>query len=942
MNQREIEKKWQKVWNDKKVFEPEVDGNKPKFLLTFPYPYINAFPHIGHLYTIMRVEAFTRYKKLKGFNVLFPQGWHATGSPIVNAAERVKDREEKQIKIMKDMGFDDSEMKKFENPEYWIDYFAPECEKDYRDIGLSIDWRRKFTTTSVNPHYDKFIRWQFNKLKEGGFVKKGKFPVVWCEKDNGAVGDHARVEGEGETTQEFCLFKFKRGDGSFVVSATLRPDTLMGITNVYVNPKEEYFKIETNGETWIVGNPVIEKLKRQEYEIEEKGKIFGKDLLGEDVTFPVGNIKIPILPATFLDSNYGTGIVHSVPSDSADDLIALQNIQENDKVLDEFGLDKEKVKAIKPIEIFNTPEIGGNSAQYFLDKYKVKSQNQRDLLEKIKKELYKLTFTQSTFNEKYSEFDLVGIKIEEGQEKIKNQLLKNGAINLFYELTGKVVCRCLTPSVVKIVSDQWFLDYGDENWKELAHKCLNNMKLYPEKARQQFNYVIDWLHKWACTREEGLGTRLPWDEKWLIESLSDSTIYMAYYTIAHIIQTLNPNELNDEFFDYMFKNMPYSDNIKVSKEKAEDMKKEFEYWYPVDFRNSGKDLIQNHLTFFIFNHVAIFDEKYWPKGIGANGWVTVDGEKMSKSKGNMISLRDMVKEFSADASRITILNGGESMDDPNWDSGFAKTIMSKIESFFDSFDKTTIESDRTIDRWAESELNRIIKESTEYMEDTSFRSAIQKIFFEMQNLTKWYLARTNNTPGKIFEKIRDATIIMMSPFTAHICEEYWEKYVNQGLVADAAWPEFDESKIDLEIDLFEKTIETTVKDINSVKKLSGIDKPKKVTIIISKSWKYEYFNKVKSLLVETRNIGDILKSLMNEDSLKKYGQEISKMTPKIVSTNRVPQIITSPEKEKEIFNQSLDYFKETFKCHVEIIFGDEFDNPKSNNAIPGKPAIILE
>lgn len=936
-----IESKWQKVWNDNKVFEPEVDTNKPKFLLTFPYPYINAYTHIGHLYTIMRVEAFTRYKKLKGFNVLFPQGWHATGSPIVNAAQRVKDREEKQVSIMKSMGFTDADLIKFEDSKYWIEHFAPEFEKDYKSLGLAIDWRRNFYTTSINPHYDKFIKWQFNKLKEGGFLKQGKFPVVWCEKDNGAVGDHARAQGEGETTQEFCLFKFKLNNGKFIVSATLRPDTLLGITNVYVNPEEEYANCKVNSEEWIIGKPVIEKLRRQEFNIDELSTVKGIDLIGEIVTLPGFNVSVPVLPATFLNPDYGTGIVHSVPSDSADDLIALKNLQDDDSLLDKFSLDKEMVKSINPIEIFDTPEIGGNSAQFFLDKYGVKNQNQRELLEKVKKELYKLTFTQSRFNNKYSELGVAGLKIEEGQSKIKKILLDKKTINVFYELTGKVVCRCLTPSVVKIVADQWFLDYGNEAWKKAAHKCLDKMKLYPEKSRQQFNYVIDWLHQWACTREEGLGTRLPWDKKWLIESLSDSTIYMAYYTIVHLIQEKDPEVLNDELFDYIFKNKEYSSSINIPEQEAKKLKSEFEYWYPVDFRNSGKDLIQNHLTFFIFNHVALFDEKYWPKGIGANGWVTVDGEKMSKSKGNMILVRDMVEQFSADASRITILNGGESMDDPNWDTGFAKTIMPKIETFFNSFDVETYNENRPIDAWAESELNRIISESSQLMEATLFRSAIQKIFFELTALVKWYLARTNNKPGKVFEKIKDASLIMLSPFIPHTCEEYFEKY-NKGLVCNQSWPEFDESKIDESLNISEKTIEGVVKDINSVKKLSNIEIPSKVTIIVSKSWKYDYFTKLKELLNTTRNIGEIMKSFMADEALRPYGNDIAKMTPKIVASNKLPENLTGKDDELNMFNGAKEYFENYFNCNIEIILGDDFNHPKTGNAIPGKPAIILE
>src|SRR3989338_2587508 len=200
---KQIENKWQKEWEKNKVFQPEVDHKKKKFFVNFPYPYINGFLHVGHLYTILRVEALARYKRMHGFNVLLPQGWHATGSPIVNAAKRVAEREEKQLKILADMGIPESELPKFEDPKYWITFFAPAFRKDFLEMGISTDWRREYITTSLNPAYDAFIRWQFNKLRERDYVVKGSFPVVWCPKDNHPVGDHERVQGEGETPKDF-------------------------------------------------------------------------------------------------------------------------------------------------------------------------------------------------------------------------------------------------------------------------------------------------------------------------------------------------------------------------------------------------------------------------------------------------------------------------------------------------------------------------------------------------------------------------------------------------------------------------------------------------------------------------------------------------------------------------------------------------------------------
>jgi len=937
MNLIEIEKKWQKKWQDAKIFEPNVDDRK-KFFVNFPYPYINAYPHIGHFFSIMRTEVMARYKRLKGFNVLFPQGWHATGSPIVNQAQRVAEGEPKQIKILKDQGFSDEEIERFKEPEEWARVFSKIWREDLVSMGMSIDWRRNFMTTSLNPHYDRFITWQFNTLQKKGYVGKGKHPVVWCPKCNSAVGDHSRVEGEGETPQEFCLFKFKLDDGNYVITATLRHDTIWGITNLYVNPEETYNLCNVDGENWIIGEPIIEKLNSQDFKVEKIGTIDGIKLVGKKVE-SFGDKKVPILPATFLDINYGTGMVHSVPSDSADDLIALHDIQNDDTLIEKYNLDKEEIKSLKPIEIFETPGIGGNSAQSFIDKYEVKSQKEKGKLEKIKKELYKLTFTKSTLGPLYKKGfskDLSGMSIPKGQEIIKKELLEQNKIALFYELTGKVVCRCLTPSVAKIVSDQWFLFYGEEKWKKLAHECLDGMKLFPEKSRQQFNYVLDWLRHWACTRESGLGTKLPWDKDWIIESLSDSTIYMAYYTIAHIIKDIDPIKIDDKLFDFVFLGHGKKDEIEIDPETLDKMKVEFDYWYPFDFRNSGKDLIQNHLSFCIFNHTAIFPKDKWPKSFGVNGWVTVDGQKMSKSLGNMIPLRKMRQEYMADCSRMTILAGGEDMDDPNWDSELAKSLYQKlmqIHEFSIKYYGQGREDMMQIDKWMLAQLDQTIRQAEEQMELTSFRSALQTIFFELQRKIRWYLRRTADSPNKgVMDRVIESQLIMLSPYTPHICEEIWEKIGKEGLVSVSDWPKPLTDKDD-NLLISEDLVQNLMSDINQVKKLTKKTRLDRIKLFVANTWKYSMIEKAAD-----NEFKDLVNVFREDLVLKTHMNEIMKIMPKF--KNGVDKGLNK-ESEISLLNECSEFLKAEFGAEIEIIDADKSDENKAKVAMPGKPAILV-
>ncbi len=245
--------------------------------------------------------------------------------------------------------------------------------------------------------------------------------------------------------------------------------------------------------------------------------------------------------------------------------------------------------------------------------------------------------------------------------------------------------------VVHVVDNQWFINYGDEEWKKKAHQCLDEMTILPEERRNEFNYTIDWLRERACARKVGLGTRLPWDPDWTIEALSDSVIYMAYYILAKYLTKewvtfkkfeKDPDRLPDSFFSYLYLGEGASEEVSretgISKRILESARKEFTYFYPVDMRHSAKDLVSNHLSFYMFHHTALFRREMWPKGIVANGFVLMAGDKMSKSLENIIPLRQAVAKFGADPLRIGTLATAELNQDTDFSETLAATIQDRL------------------------------------------------------------------------------------------------------------------------------------------------------------------------------------------------------------------------------------------------------------------------
>ncbi|NPE31681.1 class I tRNA ligase family protein, partial [Methanococcoides sp. SA1] len=170
-NSSNIEQKWQQKWNESKVFEAEAD-DRDKYFITIPYPYLNGNLHAGHTRTFTIGDVVARYKRMMGNNVLYPMGFHVTGTPIVGLAELIQNRDPETMKVYTEFhGIPMETLKGMDTPEKIVDYFSVEAERSMRSIGYSIDWRRKFTTT--DPNYKKFIEWQFNLLYEKDLIVKG-------------------------------------------------------------------------------------------------------------------------------------------------------------------------------------------------------------------------------------------------------------------------------------------------------------------------------------------------------------------------------------------------------------------------------------------------------------------------------------------------------------------------------------------------------------------------------------------------------------------------------------------------------------------------------------------------------------------------------------------------------------------------------------------------
>jgi leucyl-tRNA synthetase len=988
-----IETKWIERWEKERLFESDPDNSREKYFVTVAYPYPNSPQHIGHGLTYTLADTHARYMRMKGYNVLFPMGFHYTGTPILGMSRRVAANDAELMETFHQVyKLSDDVISTFVEPVRIASYFHHEIKKGMQEMGYSIDWRREFTT--IDKLYSKFISWQFRTLQRKGLIVQGSHPVGWCPRDQNPVSQHDTIGDVEPDFNEYTVIKFESRDADdtdnnsdivILPAATLRPETLFGVTNIWINPEVEYVQARVDGQKWIISKKAATKLEFLNHKVEVLRELRGSEIIGGKVINPLNDTSIPIYPASFVEADSGTGIVMSVPAHAPYDYQALEALKSDEKLQQRFRIAFDE-KNIRPIKIIESEAYSGSSipAAEAIKQAGPLDQNWNDFerLEEATSNLYSHEFYRGKMMQNTGRF--AGMTVVVAKNEIKEHLLHSGLAETTYELINKPVkCRCGTECVVKLLSDQWFLNYKNQEWKQLAHTCLKEMDILPQDIRQEFDYVIDWLRERACARKSGLGTKLPWDKEWIVESLSDSVIYMAYYIIAKYVNSKDINTDNetitDAFFDYVLLGTGRADDVakecKVAVHTVEQIRNEFNYFYPVDSRHSGRDLVPNHLTFFIFNHVAIFDKKKWPKQIVVNGSVLMEGKKMSKSLGNIIPLRAAIKEYGADTIRLAMLMSAEILQDADFSFDTVRGIRLKLASIFEMAVKcknilthVTEQSQYNRqqqpqqsltleDRWLASRLQRTIAETTTSMDRLRIREAIYYALYSLDRDLQWYMKRATsrkreNTTGMLLEFL-NIQVRLLAPFAPFTAEEVWELMLNRQSLTEAGWPRLEEKKIDPVAEESEFLISNLLADIQNIVRVTKIT-PAKIVIYTSAVWKEQIYRQIlANILNGTTNFGQIMKQLIaNPETVN------AKSNPRMVQ--RMMEDILSAPLEARNRRLNLTGFNEVTIIQdaqsllsneiskAEIIAYSEDDparyDPKlrAGSARPFKPAVYIE
>ncbi|XP_032388845.1 leucine--tRNA ligase, cytoplasmic [Etheostoma spectabile] len=912
-----------------------------------------------------------------------------------------------QWDIMRSLGLNDQEISKFASAEHWLEYFPPLAVKDLKLMGVKVDWRRSFITTDVNPFYDSFVRWQFITLKERKKVKFGKRYTIYSPKDGQPCMDHDRQTGEGVGPQEYTLIKMKivepytakfkskvfyssamKGKNIFLVAATLRPETMFGQTNCWVRPDMKYVAFETtSGDIFICTSRSARNMSYQGF-TKENGvvsvvmEILGQDILGCALSAPLTSYKIIYaLPMLTIKEDKGTGVVTSVPSDAPDDIAALRDIKKKQALREKYGIEDKMVLPFEPVPIIEIPGYGNLSAPLVCDELKIQSQNDKEKLAEAKEKVYLKGFYEGIMLvEGYK-----GQKVQDVKKSIQKMMVDRGDAMIYMEPEKQVMSRSADECVVALC-DQWYLDYADAEWKQQANEVLKSLETFCEETRRNFEATLAWLQEHACSRTYGLGTRLPWDEQWLIESLSDSTIYMAYYTVAHLLQGgvlngqgasplgIKPEQMTKEVWDFIFfKTSPFP-KTDIPKERLQRLRREFEYWYPVDVRVSGKDLVPNHLSYYLYNHVALWpkDNGKWPQAVRANGHLLLNSEKMSKSTGNFLTLCQAIDKFSADGMRLALADAGDTVEDANFVETMADAGILRLytwvewvkEMIANQNNLRTGPADTFNDRVFASEMNAGILKTEQHYDRMMYKEALKSGFFEFQAAKDKYreLAIEGMHRDLVFQFIERQTLLL-APICPHLCEHTWGLLGKTSLLMKASWPvvgPVDEILIRSSQYLMETAHDLRLRlkaYMQPPKNKKGDSKPpakpSHCTIYVAKSyppWQHsalsllgKHYKSNNGTLPDNKVIASELGAL---PELKKYMKRVMPFVAMIKESleKNGPRVLDLELEfdERAVVMENLVYLTNSLELEkIDVLFASEADEKVKEDCCPGKPFSVF-
>lgn len=337
------------------------------------------------------------------------------------------------------------------------------------------------------------------------------------------------------------------------------------------------------------------------------------------------------------------------------------------------------------------------------------------------------------------------------------------------------------------------------------------------------------------------------------------------------------------------------------------------------------------------HHTAIFPEEFWPLGIAVNGWVKIDDRKMSKRFGNFKTIKDVVRVFGADATRIGFLIAGEGLKDASFALAEAEGYVKWIENLYEmALEEVDDNKELLIDKWLISRVQNHIRATRNYLSRMETRSAFQSAYHEMIQNIKWYLKR-RRSKGPAYSYALENMILLVCPFIPHVVEEIWSIKKKSGFASNASFPEVDETKINKNAEYAEKFLNDLIDDIKNLRNFlleRENRKLEKIELFIAPKWMFPIYSEA-----QKNGLEDLIKRVMTNPEYRKIGKPAVKYAQDLINDRAPPDFPWSQSAEIQTLNEAQNYVETQAKVSVEIIEAIYSIDPKAKDAVPRRPGI---
>ena len=772
-NHKVVEKKWQKVWDDEKAFAATNDYSKPKYyaLVEFPYPSGQGL-HVGHPRPYTALDIVARKRRMQGYNVLYPMGWDAFGLPTENYA--IKNKIHPKIVT-------ENNVKHFKD--------------QLHSLGYSFDWDREINTT--DPKYYKWTQWIFLKLFKAGLAYKKEMPINWCTSCKVGLANEEVVNGVCERCGAPVVRKVK---SEWMLKITDYADKLIeGLNDVdYIE------RVKVSQKNWI-GRSTGAEVDFQIKDTEDKLRIYTTrcdTLFG--VTYMVVSPEHPYLDK-YKDQikNWEEIVAYREQASRKSDF------ERAELAKDKTGVAIDGLTAINPV---NGKEVPIWVSDYVLMSYgtgaimAVPAHDERDwefakkfhlpIIQVVAKNGEEVDVNEAAFTDVAtgvlinSDF-LNGLEVKDAKEKMIKFLEEKGIgqAKTNYKLRDWVFSRQRywgEPIPIVHCDKCGYVPIDESELPLLLPEVESYMPT--DNGESPLAAMTDWVNT-TCPCCGGPAKR----ETDTMPQWAGSSWYFLRYTDPH----------ND---------------------KALASPEALKYWLPVDWYNGGMELTTLHLLYSRFWHKFLYDQcvvqtpEPYQKRTSHGMILGENGEKMSKSRGNVVNPDDIVQEYGADTLRTYEMFIGAFDLAASWSEDGVKGCRRFLDRVWKLQDLMTDEEGYSKD--LETKMHQTIKKVSNDFENLKYNTAIAA----MMTLLNDFYKKGSITRGEL-----KTLIILLNPVAPHITEEMWQIIGCEGRVYQQTWPEFDEAKT------VESSVEIAVQINGKVKGTLGIQKDDPKDQVIAKA-----------------------------------------------------------------------------------------------------------